>query len=128
MSAALTGDVSSPTEPKAQAISDARDAIARDLAAGAVVVSARHVKSLLLGFDLMVRHIAEAHKGYEADCNRIVSLRLGAVMHAVGAESVTLSDSGYEELKQKRASLHHAAAPDGRSITYTLSYPEDDAA
>ncbi len=119
------GEVQGEALPNIEAVVAARDSIARDLKSGAVVVSARQAKLLLKGFDMLLRHIASAHEHYESDCNNVVSLRIGATMHALGATSVTLSKPLYDELRDNNASLNFARSPDGDAITYTLTFPEE---
>jgi hypothetical protein len=110
-------------ETAARRMAEARDAVIKDLNAGALVVSSRHVRLILDGFDSMMQHISTGHEHYEEDCDKIVKLRMGVAMRALGVDSMSLREEHYDELSASKASLSQHYDESGKVLTYTLTYP-----
>jgi hypothetical protein len=108
-----------------EAVSGARERLKAAIEAAAVAVPARDVAVLLSGFDALIQHVSEAHEHYTADCNNLVALRLGTVMHKLGATEVTIGTGDYMVLRGKGAALNHTLNAAENAITYTLQFPKE---
>lgn len=104
-------------------IAAARDRVIKNLHEGAIVVSARDVRKLLTGFDMMVNRIASG----EAAATQRGAMRIAAIMHRLDTPEVTIDETDLESLRARGGKL--AQGGDGEhTLTYRLVYPDDAAA